>query len=52
MNKEKKTTVQDSARDANVSVGTFHRVIQNRGKISPDKKKKKAGGLYLFKYKG
>ncbi|MFT7036134.1 MAG: LacI family transcriptional regulator [Cyclobacteriaceae bacterium] len=36
----KKTTIQDLAKYANVSVGTIDRVIHNRGKVSPDKKKK------------
>ena len=40
MNKVKKITIQDVARYANVSVGTIDRVIHNRGKVSPDKKKK------------
>jgi len=40
MNKAKKTTIQDLAKYANVSVGTIDRVIHNRGKVAPDKKKK------------
>ncbi|MDP4679444.1 MAG: LacI family transcriptional regulator [Cyclobacteriaceae bacterium] len=40
MNKAKKTTIQDLAKYSNVSVGTIDRVLHNRGKVSPDKKKK------------
>lgn len=40
MNKPRKTTIQDIANYANVSVGTIDRVIHNRGKVSPLKKKK------------
>ncbi len=40
MDKTKKVTIQDVARYANVSVGTIDRVIHNRGKVSPEKKKK------------
>jgi LacI family transcriptional regulator len=36
----RKVTIRDIARHANVSVGTVDRVIHNRGKVSPDKKKK------------
>jgi LacI family transcriptional regulator len=36
----KKVTIQDVARYANVSVGTIDRVIHNRGKVSPVKRKK------------
>ncbi len=36
----KKVTIQDVANYANVSVGTIDRVIHNRGKVSPEKKKK------------
>lgn len=37
---KKKTTIQDIANYANVSAGTVDRVIHNRGKVSPAKKKK------------
>lgn len=40
MSKPKKTTIQDIANYAQVSVGTIDRVIHNRGKVSPIKKKK------------
>ncbi|MDN5203677.1 substrate-binding domain-containing protein [Fulvivirgaceae bacterium BMA10] len=40
MSKIKKTTIQDVAKYANVSSGTIDRVIHNRGKVSPAKKKK------------
>ncbi len=40
MKGEKKVTIQDLAKYANVSVGTIDRVIHNRGKVSPEKKKK------------
>jgi len=40
MSKTKKVTIQDVANYAKVSVGTIDRVIHNRGKVSPDKKKK------------
>jgi LacI family transcriptional regulator len=36
----KKITIQDVARHANVSVGTIDRVIHNRGRVSPEKRKK------------
>ena len=38
--KGKRTTIQDIANHAKLSVGTIDRVIHNRGKVSPDKKKK------------
>lgn len=38
--KVKKTTIQDLANYANVSIGTVDRVIHNRGKVSPTKQKK------------
>ena len=40
MVKIKKATIQDIADYADVSVGTIDRVIHNRGKVSPTKKKK------------
>lgn len=40
MEKTKKTTIQDLANYANVSVGTVDRVIHNRGKVSSAKEKK------------
>ena len=40
MERIKKVTIQDVARYANVSVGTIDRVIHNRGKVSPVKRKK------------
>jgi len=40
MERTKKVTIQDVARYANVSVGTIDRVIHNRGKVSPEKRKK------------
>jgi len=40
MNNTKKITIQDVAKYANVSTGTIDRVIHDRGKVSPDKKKK------------
>ena len=40
MVKIKKATIQDIANYAEVSVGTIDRVIHNRGKVSPVKKKK------------
>lgn len=40
MEKAKKITILDVARFANVSAGTIDRVIHNRGKVSPEKKKK------------
>ncbi|SHF64985.1 transcriptional regulator, LacI family [Mariniphaga anaerophila] len=40
MEKIRKVTIQDVARYANVSVGTIDRVIHNRGKVSPEKRKK------------
>lgn len=36
----KKVTIQDVARYANVSAGTIDRVIHNRGRVSPEKRKK------------
>ncbi len=36
----KKSTIQDIANYANVSVGTIDRVLHNRGKVSSEKKKK------------
>ncbi len=38
--KAKKTTIQDLADYANVSIGTVDRVIHKRGKVSPTKQKK------------
>lgn len=40
MERIKKVTIQDVARHANVSVGTIDRVIHNRGRVSPEKRKK------------
>lgn len=40
VNKVKKTTIQDLAVYANVSIGTVDRVIHKRGKVSPTKQKK------------
>lgn len=40
MGKVKKTTIQDLANYANVSIGTVDRVIHNRGKVSDVKQKK------------
>lgn len=40
MAKNKKTTIQDLANYANVSIGTIDRVLHNRGKVSPAKRKK------------
>jgi len=40
MAKNKKTTIQDLANYANVSIGTIDRVLHNRGKVSLDKRKK------------
>lgn len=40
MERIKKVTIQDVARYANVSVGTIDRVIHNRGRVSPEKRKK------------
>ncbi|MCM4173110.1 LacI family DNA-binding transcriptional regulator [Arenibacter sp. TNZ] len=40
MVKNKKTTIQDLANYANVSIGTIDRVLHNRGKVSIDKRKK------------
>ena len=40
MGKVKKTTIQDLANYANVSIGTVDRVIHNRGKVSHAKQKK------------
>lgn len=40
MSKAKKTTIQDLADYANVSIGTVDRVIHKRGKVSPTKQKK------------
>ncbi len=40
MERQKKITIQDVARHANVSVGTIDRVIHNRGKVSPAKREK------------
>lgn len=40
MAKNKKTTIQDLANYANVSIGTIDRVIHKRGKVSEAKKKK------------
>lgn len=40
MGKVKKTTIQDLAHYANVSIGTVDRVIHNRGKVSLEKQKK------------
>jgi LacI family transcriptional regulator len=37
MQKNKKVTLQDVARYANVSVGTIDRVLHKRGKVSPEK---------------
>ena len=40
MERIKKVTIQDVAHYANVSVGTIDRVIHNRGRVSPEKRKK------------
>ncbi len=40
MERTKKITIQDVARYTNVSVGTIDRVIHNRGRVSPEKRKK------------
>jgi LacI family transcriptional regulator len=40
MKRTKKVTIRDVARYANVSVGTIDRVIHNRGRVSPEKRKK------------
>ncbi|MEZ4970029.1 MAG: substrate-binding domain-containing protein [Flavobacteriaceae bacterium] len=40
MAKNKKTTIQDLANYANVSIGTIDRVLHNRGKVSHAKRKK------------
>lgn len=40
MAKNKKTTIQDLANYANVSIGTIDRVLHNRGKVSLAKRKK------------
>ena len=40
MGRSKKPTIQDIADYANVSTGTIDRVIHNRGKVSPVKRKK------------
>jgi len=40
MAKNKKTTIQDLANYANVSIGTIDRVLHNRGKVSIAKRKK------------
>ncbi|MCK0191357.1 LacI family DNA-binding transcriptional regulator [Arenibacter sp. F20364] len=40
MAKNKKTTIQDLANYANVSIGTIDRVLHNRGKVSPAKRQK------------
>lgn len=40
MERNRKITIQDVAKRANVSAGTIDRVIHNRGKVSAEKKKK------------
>ncbi len=40
MDKTRKITIQDVARHANVSAGTIDRVIHNRGRVSPEKRKR------------
>ena len=40
MDRTKKVTIQDVARYANVSAGTIDRVIHNRGRVSPEKRRK------------
>jgi hypothetical protein len=37
MHRNRKVTLQDVARYANVSVGTIDRVLHKRGKVSPEK---------------
>ncbi|MEQ6119172.1 substrate-binding domain-containing protein [Reichenbachiella sp. MALMAid0571] len=50
MSNRKKTTIQDIANYANVSVGTIDRVIHNRGKVSPLKKKKIEEAIKLLDF--
>ncbi len=50
MSNIKKTTIQDIANYANVSVGTIDRVIHNRGKVSPLKKKKIEEAIKLLDF--
>jgi LacI family transcriptional regulator len=46
----KKVTIQDVARYANVSVGTIDRVIHNRGRVSPEKRKKVEEAIEKLKF--
>jgi LacI family transcriptional regulator len=50
MERTKKVTIQDVARYANVSVGTIDRVIHNRGKVSPEKRKKVEEAIEKLKF--
>ena len=46
----RKTTIQDVANYANVSIGTIDRVIHNRGKVSPTKIKKIEEAIELLDF--
>lgn len=46
----KKITIQDVAKYAKVSVGTIDRVINNRGKVSPDKIKKVEDAIKVLNF--
>ncbi len=50
MIKNKKITIQDIAKLANVSTGTIDRVLHNRGKVSADKKEKIESAIKELNY--
>lgn len=51
LNKNKKVTIQDVARCANVSVGTVDRIIHKRGKVALDKKQKVEEAIKQLNFK-
>jgi LacI family transcriptional regulator len=50
MSIQKKTTIQDIARHANVSVGTVDRVLHNRGSVMPEKKQRVEEAIKKLNY--
>ena len=50
MSIQKKTTIQDIARHANVSVGTVDRVLHNRGSVMPEKKERVEEAIKQLNY--